>query len=199
MANKKNYWKGIEQLTNHPEFVKNNEKEFPSELTMKDAYGDNTEAEDNPNRRDFLKLMGFSVAAVSLAACETPVKKAIPYLNKPEDIDPGVPNYYASTYAVGSDYCPVLVKTREGRPIHVEGNSYSKFSKGATNARAVASIMSLYDIEKTKAATKKASEKHEEIDWESADAEIKTLLSAVADVSGTTYIVTNSNYSPFFP
>jgi len=91
---KKVYWKGVEQLTNDPEFVKHASKEFPHDLPINDAFGDNSEdSATKSNRRDFLKLMGFSVAAASLAACETPVKKAIPYLNKPEEIDPGVPNY----------------------------------------------------------------------------------------------------------
>ncbi len=200
---KKSYWKGVEQLTNRPDFVQNNEKEFPEFLSIKDSYGDNS-GEEGTSRRDFLKLMGFSVAAVSLAACETPVKKAIPYLNKPEEIDPGVPNYYASTYAMGSDYCPVVVKTREGRPIHIEGNSYSKFSNGVTSPRAIASIMSLYDVEKIGYATKKPSggyvfkivegdvpegkqlggsitqlEGDVKIDWATADEEIKSELSNI--------------------
>ncbi|MGB0525475.1 MAG: TAT-variant-translocated molybdopterin oxidoreductase [Flammeovirgaceae bacterium] len=198
MDTKKNsYWKGVEQLTNSPEFVKNNEKEFPEHLPIKDAQGDNTDADGlNTNRRDFLKLMGFSVAAVSLAACETPVKKAIPYLNKPENVDPGVPNYYASTYAMGSDYCPVVVKTREGRPIHIEGNSFSSFSQGGVNSRVVASIMSLYDNEKAKNATKASGGSHEKIDWASADEEIKSQLSAISSNGGTIYVVTNTNVSP---
>ncbi len=219
---KKSYWKGVEQLTNRPDFVQNNEKEFPEFLSIKDSYGDNS-SEDGTSRRDFLKLMGFSVAAVSLAACETPVKKAIPYLNKPEEIDPGVPNYYASTYAMGSDYCPVVVKTREGRPIHIEGNSYSKFSNGVTSPRAIASIMSLYDVEKIGYATKKPAggyvfktvegdvpegkqlggsitqlEGDVKIDWATADEEIKSELSNISDGGGTVYLVTNSNYSPSF-
>lgn len=192
---KKSYWKGVEQLTNHPEFVKNNEKEFPEYLPIKDAQGDNSEGL-NTNRRDFLKLMGFSAAAVSLAACETPVKKAIPYLNKPEDVDPGVPNYYASTYAVGSDYCPVVVKTREGRPIHIEGNGFSSFSQGGVNARVIASIMSLYDNEKAKNASKATGEKREKIDWANADAEIKAQLSTISENGGSIYVVTNTNVSP---
>ena len=186
---KKSYWKGFEQLTNSPEFVKNNEKEFPEYLPINES----NDSEDlNTNRRDFLKLMGFSVAAVSLAACETPVKKAIPYLNKPEDVDPGIPNYYASTYAMGSDYCPVVVKTREGRPIHIEGNSFSSFSQGSVTSRAIASIMSLYDNEKAKFPTKGG----EKVEWAAADSDIKSQLSAIANSGGTIYVVTNTNVSP---
>ena len=94
MSDQKTYWKGTEQLTNDPSFVKNAEKEFPEYLPINDKKESNG---GSPSRRDFLKMMGFGVAAASLAACEAPVRKAIPYLNKPVDVDPGIPNYYAST------------------------------------------------------------------------------------------------------
>ena len=80
--------------------------------------------------------MGFGVAAASLAACEAPVKKAIPYLNKPEEIDPGIANWYATTYFARRYLQQILVKTREGRPIKVEGNPQSALTKGGLHARA---------------------------------------------------------------
>jgi len=191
MKNKKIYWKGLEELTNDSEFVKHADKEFAEHLPIKDAYGDNTQQEGT-SRRDFLKLMGFSVAAVSLAACETPIKKAIPYLNKPESVDPGIPNYYASTYVDGSDYCAVVVKTREGRPIYIEGNTLSKITQGGVSARAVASIMSLYDMDKSKEPTidgKPAA-------WQVIDKEITDKLTAIAAKGGQIRIVTQTNMSP---
>ena len=117
----KHYWKGIEQLSNDPEFVKHADKEFPDYLPI------NTEKREGgsgmtSSRRDFLKLMGFGISAATLAACETPIKKAIPYVTKPVDVDPGIPNYYATTYINGGDAVPIVVKTREGRPIKIEGN-----------------------------------------------------------------------------
>jgi molybdopterin-containing oxidoreductase family iron-sulfur binding subunit len=92
---KKRYWKGLEELNNDPEYLKLKDKEFPEYLPT------NGSSDSQWNRRDFLKLMGFSLTAATLAACETPVRKAIPYLNKPVDVDPGVANYYASTYQEG--------------------------------------------------------------------------------------------------
>src|SRR5690554_6753442 len=115
--NTKKYWKGIEELNNDPEFLKHAYNEFPEYLPVKEAHPNKSEGGEETGRRDFLKLLGFGMAAVSLAACEAPVKKAIPYLNKPEEIEPGIANWYASSYVNGSDYCSVLVKTREGRPI----------------------------------------------------------------------------------
>ncbi len=85
------------------------------------------------------------MAAATLASCEAPVRKAIPYLNKPEEVDPGIANWYASTYFEGGDYNSVLVKTREGRPIKLEGNPLSPITKGGLSARAQASVLSLYD------------------------------------------------------
>ncbi|NJL11573.1 MAG: TAT-variant-translocated molybdopterin oxidoreductase [Microscillaceae bacterium] len=150
----KRYWKGLEEYTNEESFVKNAEREF-SEFAPED-FG------ENPNRRDFLKLMGFSLAAASLAACEAPVKKAIPYLNKPEDLDPTIPNFYASTYFEGGDYCSILVKTREGRPVKIEGNTLSLISMGGTSARAQASVLDLYDETRYRAFVRKDGKLPEE-------------------------------------
>jgi molybdopterin-containing oxidoreductase family iron-sulfur binding subunit len=192
MENKKNYWKGIEQLTNNPEFVKNAEKEFSEHLPIKDAYGDNTSQVNKSDRRDFLKLMGFSVAAVSLAACEAPVRKAIPYLNKPEDIEAGIPNYYASTYIEGGRVCPILVKTREGRPIFVEGNNFASLTKGGIDAQVTASVLSLYDEDKIKFPTI-AGVKAE---WDKIDSEIISKLDAIAAEGKSVVILSNTITSP---
>jgi molybdopterin-containing oxidoreductase family iron-sulfur binding subunit len=188
---KKTYWKGIEQLKNDPSFIKNADKEFPEHLTIKDAYGDNSDAVSG-NRRDFLKLMGFSLAAVSMAACETPVKKAIPLLNKPENLDPGIPNYYASTYSEGGEWCPVVVKTRDGRPIFLEGNTFCSFTNGGTNGRVNAAVMSLYDIEKAKHPTKSG----EKINWADLDKEITSKLAEIGLQNAPIYVVANTIISP---
>ena len=144
---KMKYWKGIEELENSPEFAKHAFAEFPDFLPVKEQRnGDVLPMGDlTAPRRDFLKLMGFGVAAVTLAACETPVHKAIPYLNKPQEVDPSISNFYASTYFTGSDYNAVLVKTREGRPIKLEGNPESPITRGGLSARAQAAVLNLYD------------------------------------------------------
>ncbi len=179
---KKVYWKGLEQLTNNVEFVKNADKEFPEYLPI------NENEEEGPNRRDFLKMMGFGIAAVSLAACEAPVRKAIPYVKKPVDVDPSVPNYYASTYFVGNDYNAVVVKTREGRPIKVEGNKLSEVTGGGSTAQSEASVLSLYDKQRytdPQIGGKKAT-------WEEVDAQVVAGLGSANKVT----IVSYSNFSP---
>ncbi len=179
--NKKTYWKGIEQLKNDPAFVKNAESEFPE-----------FPGEGGSNRRDFLKMMGFGVAAVSLAACEAPIRKAIPYVEKPVDVDPGVPNYYASTYAQGGDYCSIVVKTREGRPIKIEGNKLSPISQGGVNAQVEASVLTLYDNERLRTPRRG----NDDITWDMLDEEVTRALNGVASQGGAIRIVSNTVLSP---
>jgi MoCo/4Fe-4S cofactor protein with predicted Tat translocation signal len=182
----KRYWKGVEELRNDTQFVKNANTEFNNATSAEDLLG------DNPQRRDFLKTMGFGLAAVSLAACEAPVRKAIPYLNKPEFTFPSISDYYASTYTDGGDWAPILVETREGRPIKIEGNPASSITKGGTTARVQASVLSLYDIDKLKGPKRGETD----IDWATADKEIINLLNTVAGRNGGIRIVTNTIISP---
>lgn len=194
--NQKTYWKGIEELSNDPDFLKNAQSEFPEYLPVKEASGKPADSEGT-GRRDFLKLLGFGVAAVSLAACEAPVQKAIPYLNKPVDVEPGIANWYASTFVNGSDYCSVLVKTREGRPIKIEGNGLSSITKGGTSARVQASVLNLYDEGRLKYFVVKGKElavKKDNTEYTSIDREITKALQS-ADSKGIT-ILSSSIYSP---
>jgi MoCo/4Fe-4S cofactor protein with predicted Tat translocation signal len=181
---KKRYWKGLEELTKNPEFEKYAHKEFAEYLPINGESDDST----GGSRRDFLKLMGFGVAAASLAACETPVRKAIPYLNKPVEVDPGVPNYYASTYVNGNDYCSVVVKTREGRPIKIDGNKLSSVSGGGTSAQAQASVLSLYDKERLTAPQIGGKS----VSWEDLDKEVAAKLGAAGRIA----LVSSSVFSP---
>jgi len=165
---KKKYWKGLEELNETPAYQKGRDNEFAEELPVMDVLNDEF-GKKKTRRRDFLKMMGFSLSAATLAAsCEMPVRKAIPYVVKPEEIYPGVANFYASTFASGGDYCSVVVKTREGRPIKIEGNDLSPVTQGGTSARAQASVLSLYDISRLR-------DPHingEKADWEKVDASI---------------------------
>ena len=179
---KKTYWKGIEQLRNDPAFVKNAQNEFPEFLPIKGSS-------DN-SRRDFLKMMGFGIAAVSAAACETPVKYAIPYVDKPVDVDATLPNYYASTYSMGSDYCSVVVKTREGRPIKIDGNKYSKISAGCTSSQVESSVLTLYDKQRLKFPMLQ----NKESNWRAIDKYVKEELKNKG--SKKIYVVSHSINSP---
>lgn len=185
----KKYWKGYEELQETPEFVQSKRSEFPKELPVLNELG-SLATEKQGSRRDFLKLMGFSVSAAAIAAsCEIPIKKAIPYVNKPEEITPGIANYYASSFVDGSDYCSVLVKTREGRPIKIEGNELSGLTQGGTSARAQASVVSLYDGARLPFPKKKG----QKTDWATIDKEI---TQALGRANGDVVILSSSILSP---
>ncbi len=139
----KQYWTDLVELNNPAARQEVVENEFKEDLPF-DLGGGLLDA--TTPRRDFLKFLGFSTLAATLvSSCEMPVRKAIPYAIKPEDITPGVPNYYASTFVDGGDYCAIVVKTRDGRPIKIEGNELSSITKGGTSARVQASVLNIYD------------------------------------------------------
>jgi len=145
MGMTRKYWKGLEELNETPEFLQSKEQEFPAQQNIEEFLSDDKLGETSTNRRDFLKFLGFSVAAATLAACEAPVTKAIPYVNKPEDVTPGLATWYASTYYDGNSYASVLVKTREGRPIFIKGNKDHGITRGVVNAQIIASVLGLYE------------------------------------------------------
>ncbi|WP_046245197.1 TAT-variant-translocated molybdopterin oxidoreductase [Hymenobacter terrenus] len=182
------YWKGIEELENAPEFMQSAFAEF---MPVKESH-ESSDATSAP-RRDFLKLMGFGVAAATLASCEAPVRKAIPYLNKPEEIDPAISNFYASTYFTGADYNAVLVKTREGRPIKLEGNPESPITNGGLSARGQAAVLSLYDGGRLQHFAIKNGNGHEKAEAAAVDQAIRTKLAAT---TGRIAIVSPTIISP---
>ena len=176
MSSNKKYWKSVEELKKDSSIVETlQQKEFAEEIPTDEFLGNKESLESSQtSRRDFLKFVGFSTAAASLAACEGPVVKSIPYVVQPERIVPGVANYYATTIADGFDFSSVLVKTREGRPIKIENNKLGKVNSGA-NARVHASVLSLYDNQRVK----RPMIKGESVSWEKFDREISSRLNGL--------------------
>lgn len=176
MASNKKYWRSIDELDQDNEIVKALEdKEFVTEIPVDDFLGDKKTLETSrTTRRDFLKYVGFSTAAATLASCDGPVVKAIPYVIKPEEITPGEANYYASTIGDGFDFANVLVKTREGRPIKIERNDLSKYN-GSVNARVHASVLGLYDKNRLTGPTIDGAE----VSWSEFDAVMAQKMNAL--------------------
>lgn len=176
MSSNKKYWKSVEELNEDSSIVEAlQQKEFAEEIPTDEFLGNKEALEgSSTSRRDFLKFVGFSTAAASLAACEGPVTKTIPYVVQPESIVPGVANYYATTIADGFDFSSVLVKTREGRPIKIENNKLGKVNSGA-NARVHASVLSLYDSKRVSRPTIG----EESVSWERFDKEVGAKLAAL--------------------
>ncbi|MFN3917313.1 MAG: TAT-variant-translocated molybdopterin oxidoreductase [Flavobacteriales bacterium] len=192
MANNKTYWKGLDEKFETPEFLERRDNEFPAEVAVEEFLGNSAIDDFKTGRRDFLKFMGFSIAAATLAACESPVIKSIPYVNKPEDVTPGVANWYATTYYDGIDYGSILVKAREGRPIHIKGNKYHGINKSALTSRMGASVLSLYNSERLQHPIANG----EKSTWEEVDAQIKKQLTDIISKGGEVRIVTNTIISP---
>jgi molybdopterin-containing oxidoreductase family iron-sulfur binding subunit len=187
MSMSKKYWKGLPELHNSPEFQEQHKNEFAEPLPMDEFLSSDDAEKSGTSRRDFLKVMGFSTAAVALAACETPVVKSIPYLVKPEEVTPGVANFYATTFYDGHDYAAVLVKTREGRPIKIEGNDLKGFAHSGTNARVQASVLGLYDGARLRGPKVKGND----ATWKTVDEKVASALAG-----GTIRILTSTIISP---
>jgi MoCo/4Fe-4S cofactor protein with predicted Tat translocation signal len=145
MANKK-YWQSFSEFNESEQHKKLAADEFREELPSVNPDAGRELEQSGASRRDFLKFVGFSTAAAALAAsCETPVRKAIPFVNKPQDVVPGVSDFYATTFQCEGESIPVLAKVRDGRPIKIEGNTLSSLTQGGTSAKVQASVLDLYD------------------------------------------------------
>lgn len=185
------YWMSLEQWRKDPEFLKWTEGEFNTSPLQ---------SEDGKNgwaRREFLKLMGASFALTTFGCVRRPVQKIIPYAKQPAEIVHGLPNYYASAYADGLEGLGIVVTTRDGRPIKIEGNSEHPGHKGGMSARAHASILKLYDPDRLTAAKrnlqneKRSNFETINVKWEDLDKAVTAELS-----KGKVGLVVNTHLSP---
>ncbi len=184
------YWQGFREVNETEDFQKKVQDEFGEELPFEDLDQKGLLDAKAP-RRDFLKYLGFSTAAATLAAsCKTPVRKAIPFANKPENIIPGEAKYYATTFVQDGDVIPVLAKVRDGRPIKIEGNELSPFTKGGTTARAQASVLDLYDMHRITHPKQKIGNEYKEVPtYDQLD---KLVATAMAGLSGAPVVLLTS-------
>ena len=140
------YWRGLEELAGSEAVRSWLEREFPSQLgSWLDPFG----------RRDFLKFMGASLALAGLAGCSSAAaptdEKIVPYVRQPEELVPGRPLFYATAFPLGGFGMGILVESHEGRPTKVEGNPQHPASLGATDAFGQASVLDLYDPDRSQA------------------------------------------------
>lgn len=190
MTNNKQYWKGEEDLVRDPSFIQASKNEFSEGLPLEEVLNE-SDFELSSNRRDFLKMFGFSVSAVALAACnKAPVRNAIPYLIKPDDVTPGVPNYYSSTCGITG--MPIEVKTREGRPIKIDGNPRVKALKGGFSVAGQAAVYDLYDNERLKKPLRAGKESN----WAAVDKDISKILNNLSTAGEKIALVSNTINSP---
>jgi Fe-S-cluster-containing dehydrogenase component len=149
---------------------------------------------DGISRRRFLSLASASAAlALGTVSCSRIDRGTIvPYTRKPEEVLPGVANYYASTFQEGPFTSGVLVRTREGRPIHVEGNPEHPFSRGKTNLRAIGDILGLYDPDRMKAPSANGAP----LSWQKALEEISGILRPAGEARNPILLLTDAVLSP---
>ena len=140
--NKKDYWRSLNELANTPEFQKRLRDEFPDGIGQKES--------STLSRRDFLGMVSASLALAGLAGCRKPVEKIIPYVNPPEEVIPGIPNYYATNMPFKTSAYGMIVESHEGRPTKIEGNPDHPASRGAASLYMQASILNLYDPDRSK-------------------------------------------------
>ncbi len=137
------FWRGLDELADTPEFRNHKENEFPHGANDPDAKLD---------RRDLLKVMAASAAFAGLTGCtKLPTQKIVPYVKQPEEIIPGKPLFYATAVTLGGVATGVLVESHMARPTKIEGNPDHPGSLGASDALSQASILGMYDPDRSQA------------------------------------------------
>jgi len=186
------YWKSFEEYNNTPEFQAALQTEFMSSPLREGSENEGTE-KDSVARRDFLKLMGASVALTTAAGCiRRPVQKIVPYNKQPEEVTVGASNWYTSSYFDGQEGFGLLVKSREGRPVHIQGNPVFPLNGSAVSVRAQASLLGLYDPERLQKPLrnlfneKRTNKETVNVSWEDLDKNVVESLKkgGVAILSG---------------
>lgn len=135
-----NYWRSLDERSESPEFKTWVEKEFPAGASELDGV----------NRRHFLKIMGasFGLAGLGLAGCREPRNYTLPYAKQPENLVPGVPVFFATSFPGSRSHQPVIVETHQFRPTKIEGNPSYGLNGTASSKYAQASILDLYDVDR---------------------------------------------------
>ncbi len=139
------YWRSLEELAGSPDFQEMLHREFPKGAS---------EWLDSVSRRGFLKLMGASLAMAGMSACtKQPLEPIVPYVKQPEEVVPGRPLFFATAFTLGGYASPVLVESHLYRPTKIEGNDQHPASLGGTDIFSQASILGMYDPDRSQTVT----------------------------------------------
>jgi MoCo/4Fe-4S cofactor protein with predicted Tat translocation signal len=177
----RNYWRSLNELADTDEFRNQVENEFPGGI---DA------PVDGITRRRFLQIMSASIALTTLAGCRWPREEILPFARRPEGMTPGTPLKFATTMEMGPVAMGVLATSYDGRPIKIDGNPDFPLSQGAASAFAQASVLDLYDPDRSTSVIQRQGGRAGKSDWESftsfARGHFKSNLSGVAFLSEVT-------------
>ena len=144
------YWRSLAQLEDRLESRAFLEREFPEGAS---------ELPEGITRRDMMMLVGASLSLAGLAACRRPVEEIVPFVTAPEEMVPGIPRYYATTMPFGRSAYGLVVESHEGRPTKIEGNPSHPSTLGASSSRVQASVLGLYDPDRSQSVTLKGERK----------------------------------------
>ena len=144
------YWRSLAQIEDRPEFRDALEREFPEGAS---------ELPDGMSRRDMMMLVGASLSLAGLTACRRPVEQIVPYVTPPEEVVPGVPLHYATTMPFRRSAYGLIVESHEGRPTKIEGNPSHPSTLGASSSRVQASVLGLYDPDRSQSVTLRGARK----------------------------------------
>ena len=180
--NGKEYWRSLDQLADTPEFRELVQREFPEQAS---------ELSNPLTRRNFLNLMGASIALAGLASCRRPVEKIIPYVIKPEEIIPGVAEWYATTMPMGLNAYGMLAKSHEGHPTKIEGNEKHPSSLGSTNSFMQSAILGLYDPDRSKLVMSKGKQSS----WNEFVAVWRDVLNGLKTTKGEGLAILSESFS----
>ena len=144
------YWRSLAQIEDLPEYRAALEREFPEGAS---------ELPDGITRRDMMMLLGASLSFAGLAGCRRPVEEIVPYVANPEEFVPGIPRYYATTMPFRRSAYGLIVESHEGRPTKIEGNPSHPSTLGASSSRVQASVLGLYDPDRSQSITLKGARK----------------------------------------
>ena len=178
------YWRSLAQIEDRPEYRAALEREFPEGAS---------ELPDGISRRDMMMLLGASLSLAGVAGCRRPVEEIVPFATAPEDSVPGIPRYYATTMPFRRSAYGVIVESHEGRPTKIEGNPAHPSTLGGSNALMQASVLGLYDPDRSQSITLQGARKT----WTDFVAAWRALAEAHASDEGAGLaILTDSFASP---
>ena len=147
---KRTYWRSLAQIEDDAESRAFLEREFPEGAS---------ELPEGVTRREMITLLGASLSLAGLAGCRRPVEEIVPYVTAPEEIVPGIPRYYATTMPFQRSAYGLIVESHEGRPTKIEGNPSHPSTLGASSSRVQASVLGLYDPDRSQSVTMKGAPK----------------------------------------
>jgi len=180
----KSYWRSLDEQQNAPSFHDNLTREFPEGASeMSPEEGDFT-------RRNFLTVMGASIALAGLTACRRPEEHIVPYAKPPEEMIPGKPLYFATAVSFYGTAIGLLVESHEGRPTKIEGNPRHPDSLGATSTFLQGMVLDMYDPDRSPSPSEKGVKRT----WDDANAALRAVAAKVKADGGKTLAIVTENH-----